>query len=107
MSSYLLGLIQGLAAVARPVVVVASTTPVLRTAQVDLREDKNEISSWIFRSEQRELTVPLPEALMAGFVHTKLPTLLLMLELPGFLTPCREEMGVSQIESLVLFSDCT
>lgn len=60
----------------------------------------------ILSLEQRELTVPLPEALMAGFVHMKLPTLLLMLELPGFLTPCREEMGDSQIESLGYFSDC-
>lgn len=41
---------------------------------------------------------------MAGFVHMKLPTLLLMLELPGFLTP--EETGVPQMESLGLFSDC-
>lgn len=60
----------------------------------------------ILSLEQGELTVPLPEALMAGFVHMKLPTLLLMLELPGFLTPCREEMGDSQIESLGYFSDC-
>lgn len=60
----------------------------------------------MLRSEQRELTVPLPEALIAGFVHTKLPTLLLMLELPGFVTPCKEEMGVSQMESLSLFSSC-
>lgn len=34
----LLGLIQGLAAVAGPVVVVAGSTPVLGTAQVDLRK---------------------------------------------------------------------
>jgi hypothetical protein len=34
----LLGFIQSLAAVAGPVIVVASATPVLRTAQEDLRE---------------------------------------------------------------------